>query len=481
MAPPASRSKKKTEKQILRTVRETIARYEMFGPGDSVLVAVSGGSDSVALIHILNTIAGEYPFQLAVAHLNHCLRAQESERDAEFVADLAGEFYLPCYLEKKDVAAFQRCRRLSPEEAARQVRYEFYDAVAAKNGFNKIALGHHADDNAELVLMNLLRGSGPLGLSGIAPVRNNKIVRPLIHLKRSEILDYISEKKITFVTDSSNTDPAFRRNKIRHYLIPELKKSYNPAIVDSLNRLGEIMQAEDQWIDDAIEPVFTDCVLSRTSHRISLAIPGVNGMDLAAGRRIIRKAIFSVKQDLRRITFLHVDAVLELAKKGQACSSLDLPGGVRVIKDAGVLTIKKEDRGSLAGVIDYQYTIAGEGTTPIQEANAAIKLVEIRTDDVPDFKDSGKLRALFDRDCMRFPLVVRNFRPGDRFSPLGLDGTQKLKKYFSDHKIPARLRKKCPLLLSEDKIIWVAGHRIDNSVKLGPKTRRVLMAELLLD
>lgn len=481
MAPPASRSKKKTEKQILRTVRETIARYEMFGPGDSVLVAVSGGSDSVALIHILNTIAGEYPFQLAVAHLNHCLRAQESERDAEFVADLAGEFDLPCYLEKKDVAAFQRCRRLSPEEAARQVRYEFYDAVAAKNGFNKIALGHHADDNAELVLMNLLRGSGPLGLSGIAPVRNNKIVRPLIHLKRSEILDYISEKKITFVTDSSNTDPAFRRNKIRHYLIPELKKSYNPAIVDSLNRLGEIMQAEDQWIDDAIGPVFTDCVLSRTSHRISLAIPGVNGMDLAAGRRIIRKAIFSVKQDLRRITFLHVDAVLELAKKGQACSSLDLPGGVRVIKDAGVLTIKKEDRGSLAGVIDYQYTIAGEGTTPIQEANAAIKLVEIRTDDLPDFKDSGKLRAFFDRDCMRFPLVVRNFRPGDRFSPLGLDGTQKLKKYFSDHKIPARLRKKCPLLLSEDKIIWVAGHRIDNSVKLGPKTRRVLMAELLLD
>jgi len=468
------------EKKILRTVRETIARYEMFGKGDSVLVAVSGGPDSVALVHLLNTIAGEYALQLAVAHLNHCLRAQESELDAEFVADLAGDFDLPCYLEKKDVAAFQRCRRLSPEEAARQVRYEFYDAVAAKNGFNKIALGHHADDNAELVLMNLLRGSGPLGLSGIAPIRDNKIVRPLIHLKRSEILDYISEKKITFVTDSSNTDPAFRRNKIRHYLIPELKKSYNPAIVDSLNRLGEIMRAEDQWVDAAIEPVFTDCVLSRASDRISLALPGVNGMDLAAGRRIIRKAIFSVKQDLRRITFSHVDAVLELAKKGQACSSLDLPGGIRVIKDAGVLTIKKVDRGSLAGAIDYQYTIAGEGTTPIQEVNAAIKLVEIRTDDVPDFKDSGKHRAFFDRGCLRFPLVVRNFRPGDRFSPLGLDGTQKLKKYFSDHKIPARQRKKCPLLLSEDKIIWVAGHRIDNSVKLGPKTRRVLMAELLL-
>ena len=169
MAPPASRSKKKTEKQILRTVRETIDRYRMFVPGDSVLVAVSGGPDSVALVHLLRSIAGEYSLQLAVAHLNHCLRGRESELDAEFVAALAGDLDLPCYLEKKDVGAIQRCRRLSPEEAARQVRYEFYDAVAAKNGFNKIALGHHADDNAELVLMNLLRGSGPLACPELLP------------------------------------------------------------------------------------------------------------------------------------------------------------------------------------------------------------------------------------------------------------------------------------------------------------------------
>ncbi len=469
-----------SEKSLLRTVRETIARYRMFVPGDSVLVAVSGGPDSVALAHLLDTIAGEYSLQLAVAHLNHRLRGRQSDRDAEFVAALAENFDWPFYLEKKDVRGFQRRRHLSPEEAARQVRYEFYDAVASKEGFNKIALGHHADDNAELVLMNLLRGSGPLGLSGIAPVRDNRIVRPLIGLKRSQILDYISEKKIAFVTDSSNMDPAFRRNKIRHHLIPELKNSYNPAIIDSLNRLGEIMQAEDQWIDDVIAPVFSDCVLNRAPDRISLAIPGVSGMDPAAGRRIIRKAIFSVKKDLRRITLLHVDAVLELARKGQAWGSLDLPDGVRVIKDALELTIIKGGPAALADIIDYRYTIVGEGTALIKEADLAIKLEEIGIDEVPDFKESGKSRAFFDRDCLRFPLVVRNFRPGDRFSPLGVDGTQKLKKYFSNNKIPVGQRKKCPLLLSENKIIWVAGHRIDNSVKLHPRTRRVLMAELLL-
>ena len=480
MGSPNNRSNKKAEKKILHTVRETIARYGMFGPGDTVLIAVSGGPDSVTLAYILHTIAGEYALQLAVAHLHHGLRGLESDRDAEFTAALAGKLDLPFYLEKKDVRAFQRHRRLSPEEAARRVRYEFYNAVAVKDGFNKIAIGHHSHDNAELVLMNLLRGSGPLGLSGIAPVRGSRIVRPLIHLKRSEILDYISEKKIAFVYDTSNTDPAYRRNKIRHHLIPELKKSYNPAIVDSLNRLGDILRAEDQWMDEALEPVFNECVLNRTTERISLALPTVNSMDVAAGRRIIRKAIFSVKQDLRRITFLHVDAVLKLAQHGQACASLNLPGGVRVVKDAAALTIKKKGRQSQADSVDYRYIIAGEGTTSIPEAKAAIKLVEIGTDDVPDFRESGNVRTFFDRDCLQFPLVVRNFRPGDRFSPLGMAGTQKLKKYFINNKIPAGQRKKCPLLLSADKIVWVAGHRIDNSVKLVPRTRRVLMGELLL-
>lgn len=468
------------EKKLVRAVRETIARYEMFEKGDRVLVAVSGGPDSVALVHILNTVAGDYSLQLAIAHLNHSLRGQESDRDAGFVAALAEKFELPCYLEKKDVKAFQRRRRLSVEEAARRVRYEFYEAVSTKDGFNKIALGHHSDDNAELVLMNLLRGSGPLGLSGIAPVRDSKIVRPLIHLKRSEILEYVSAKKIAFVTDTSNIDPAYRRNRIRHYLMPELKKSYNPAIVDSLNRLGEILQAEDQWMDQALESVFADSIIGQTSDGIRLDLSKFNKMHPAAGRRIIRKAILSVKHDLRRITFSHVDAVLDLAGKIRSGGFLDLPDGIRVIKDTAVLTIKKKGREGLTDMINYRYKIFAEGTTPIIEAHVAIKLVGIDIGDVPEFKDAGTNRAFFDRDCLRFPMVIRNFRPGDRFSPLGVDGTQKLKKFFINNKIPARQRYKCPLLVSENKIIWVGGLRIDNSVKLGPKTRRVLMAELLL-
>jgi len=328
--------------------------------------------------------------------------------------------------------------------------------------------------------MNLLRGSGPLGLSGSIPVRDGKIVRPFIHLNRSDIQAYIVEKKLNHVTDASNADPSFRRNRIRHHLIPELKKSYNPAIVEALNRLGEILQAEDQWMEQTLEPLFAESILDKTSDGISLDLSEINKMDPAAGRRVIRKAILSVKQSLRRISFSHVDAVLELAGKAQTSGFLNLPDGIQVIKDTPVLTVKKEDRVLSADVADYRYSIVAEGTTWIKEANVAIKLVEVGTDEVPEYKTAGTSRAFFDRDCLRFPLIVRNFRPGDRFSPLGVDGTQKLKKYFINNKTPARQRKKCPLLLSGNKIIWVAGHRIDNSVKLGPQTRRVLMAELLL-
>ena len=468
------------ETKILQTVRATISRYRMFVPGDAVLVAVSGGADSVALVHLLYALADEYSLNLAVAHLNPSLRGAESDRDAGFVADLAGRFNLTLFLEKKDVPALQRHWRLSPEEAARRARYEFYDAVASQNHFTKVALGHHADDNAELILMNLLRGSGPLGLSGISPVRGDRYVRPLIGLKRSEIIDYIVQRKIAFVADSSNADTAYRRNKIRHDLIPELEKSYNPAIVDSLNRLGEIMQAEDQWIANAIEPVFDDCVLEKGSNRISLALPQINAVDLAVGRRIIRTAILGVKKDLRRISFVHIDAIVELAQKAQAGVRLDLPEGLRVIKDSETLTIIKMGPETSVDVVPYRYTLTGEGTTFIAEADTAIKLVEIGVDEVPDFGEAGNSRAFFDLDRLQFPLVVRNFQPGDRFSPLGLDGTQKLKKFFCNHKIPARQRQRCPLLLSAGKIIWVAGHRIDNSVRLSARTRRVLMAELLL-
>jgi tRNA(Ile)-lysidine synthase len=478
----------KNEKKILHTVRETLSVHRMFSRGDSVLVAVSGGPDSVALAHVLLTLAEEYSLRPAIAHLNHCLRGPDSDCDAEFVSSLARQLGVPIYAEKKDVLAFRRSHRLSLEEAGRRIRYDFFDAVAAKYGFNKIALGHHSDDNAELVLINLLRGSGPLGLSGIAPVREGKILRTLIHLRRSEIIDYLAEKKLPYVTDASNTDPAFMRNKIRHHLIPELQTAYNPRIIETLNRLGEILRAEDQWFDDALEPVLKQCVSFRADQTISLALPDFNQLPKAVKRRVIRKAILGVKKDLRRITLFHVDAILHLITRGRVTGRLNLPDGVLVERNTAELTIvkrnkvrkRKDCRILQTASTDYQYTISAAGTLFIKEADISITLCEMDADDLPDFKETGAHVAFFDLNRLLFPLLVRNLRPGDRFSPLGVNGTQKVNKYFINHKLPAAQRKKCPLLLSGGNIIWIAGHRIDNAVKVSPQTRRVLKAELLL-
>lgn len=488
MGPGKDRSKRKVEKKILRTVRQTIATHRMLAAGDSVLIAVSGGPDSVILAHVLHTLTAEYPLRLAIAHLNHCLRKKDSDRDAEFVADFARRLDVPFYTEKKDVIALQRSAHLSLEETARKIRYGFLEDIAARYGFNKIAIGHHSNDNAELVLMNLLRGSGPLGLSGIIPVRDGKIVRPLIHLKRSEIIDYIAEKKLPVVTDASNTDLSFRRNRVRHHLIPELEKSYNPGIIETLNRLGTIMRAEDQWFENVLRKDFNKCISVKGPDAISLDIARFEGLATAAKRRIIRKAILSVKKDLRRITLLHIDAVLALMEKRPGVGCLNLPEGIRVARNAAELTINKSENVIPAGsdrsagpvVVDYQYTITTPGVLSVKEAGATITLAEIGIDDLPDFNDAGKNLAFFDMDCLQFPLVVRNTRPGDRFSPLGVNGTQKVKKYFIDNKIPGPQRRVCPLLLSGGKIIWIAGHRIDNCVKVVSATRRILKAELLL-
>jgi tRNA(Ile)-lysidine synthase len=476
------------EKKVHRTVDQTIRTHRMVQNKDALLVAVSGGADSVALVYILRELAPKYSLQMAIAHLNHCLRQSESDRDEKFVADLAKKLELPIYAGREDVRRYQDQHRLSPEEAARQVRYGFYDAVATKHGYRKIALGHHGDDNAELVLMNLLRGSGPLGLSGISPVRDNKIVRPLIDLRRSEIMDYVAAKNIDYVTDSSNWDLNYHRNKIRARLMPELIRGYNPKLIDSLNRLSAIMGAEEEWIEDLIHPLYEKAIVFKEKNKLGLTISDLNQQPIAVRRRIIRKAIRWVKGNLRRITFEHVASVCHLAQVGPASGMLDLPDRIRIRRDHNVLTISKEGVSlrRLDGVSffsatpEYEYVLSGLGKIFVEEAQMHIRFTEIPNARSLDLQASGHRIAFFDMDKVRFPIVIRNLRAGDRFQPLGSRGNQKLKKYFIDHKVPRIERAKCPIVLSQAKIIWVAGHRLDNAVRISPQTQRIMKAELSL-
>jgi tRNA(Ile)-lysidine synthase len=478
------------ERKILRAVKCTIENRRMIQAGDTLLVGVSGGPDSVALVYILLALAPEFPFKIAMCHLNHCLRDEESDRDEVFVVSLAERLELSIHVEKQNVRRYQKSRRLSLEEAARQLRYRFYHATAAKFGYQKIAIGHHADDSAELVLMYLLRGSGPLGLSGIPAVRDDKIIRPLINIQRDEIMDYIALKGLDYVEDSSNRNPQFLRNRIRNRLIPELKTEYNPKLIDSLNRLASILDDEEKWIENLIRSIFEKVIVFERAGRVGFDISELNRQTIAVRRRLIRMAVLKVKGNLRQLAFAHVEAALKLAQKGPDSGVLDLPGRIRISRQNDVLFMSREAQNlrhlaadaRWSSTPDYEYRLDKPGEILIKEAALKIRFSEIPQKRTPDWNPSGQGTgtAYFDMDKIRFPLVVRNFRPGDRFSPLGMTGRQKLKKFFIDHKVSRTERRKCPILLSRNEIIWVVGHRLDNAAKIGPQTRRLLKAELLL-
>ena len=474
--------------QLLQTVEKTIATYGMLKPKDSVVIGVSGGPDSVALLHVLFLIAPRFSLKLGVAHLNHCLRKNDSDKDAQFVEFLAKKYDLPCHTHKKDVLTYQIENKLSLEEAARCVRYTFLNNVANTMQYNKIAVGHHSDDNAELILMNLFRGSGTQGLSGIPPVRDHKIIRPLIKLNRSELIDFLSQNKLEYVSDASNTDTKYLRNRVRHDLIPLIKAAYNPKISETLNRLSSIIRSEEEWIGDVVHPFYEKTVLDVQENCIILSVSMLNRYHLALQRRIIRTTIEKIKGDLRRIRFVNINSVIGLIDKRSAYGKVDLPDRIRIQRDRDALHVFKERRMSCGGsekeshsdTFTFEYQIEKLESVFIREIGATIKFTEMRLKKVFDYRYAGQHTSFFDKNSLSFPIVIRNFRPGDAFKPLGAGGTQKLKKFFIDKKVPRSERIKCPILLSRGKIIWVVGHRIDESVKLMPSTRNVLKVELLL-
>ncbi|MBW2219115.1 MAG: tRNA lysidine(34) synthetase TilS [Deltaproteobacteria bacterium] len=477
---------------FLSKVSRTIATYNMFAPGDSVLVGVSGGADSTALLYTLIDLSAELSLTLAVAHFNHEIRKEEADKEAAFVQFLAEKLALPFYIKNENVLSFRKQNRLSLEEAARKLRYRFYFNVAEKKGFNKIALGHHSDDNAEQVLMNLIRGSGLKGLSGIPAIRQNMIVRPLIHSSRKEIEKFIQKRDLRHVLDASNQDSRYLRNRIRNSLLPILEESYNPGIKENLNRLSNIITDEEDWISTFVETEFKKNVVVAKDKSLLFAVSWIEGIHLALKRRILRHAIQIIKGDLRRIEFGHIDAAEELVSCKSGCKSIDLPDGLRVERSDGFVKILKCYNKSRRGRADcakaeaapFNYIFFKTGFKPgvfhIKETGAKLSFSVVDSGSEFNVYSSNSGIAFMDMDRVYFPVIVRSIRPGDRFTPLGMTGSQKVKNFFINNKVPRHRRLLCPVLVSRKRIIWLAGYRITDSAKVTSETVKILKIELLL-
>lgn len=461
-------------------VRSTIRKYDMLQSGDRVLVGVSGGPDSVALLHFLFSLRGEFDLSLHVAHLNHQFRAREAELDARYVELLAQHLGVPCTIETFDIPAFISQKGLSPENGARRVRYNFFDRVSGKIGATKVALGHTADDQTETILMRLIRGSGSEGLMGILPVRD-RVIHPLIEVTKEEVKAYLKEHNLSSRLDASNLKPIYLRNKIRLKLLPLLAEEYNPSIRATLLRTAQILGQDNDYFKEATREALRSVLKGREAKKVTLDLNKFRLLHKAIQRRILREAVALVKGDVLNIGMGHIDDILGLIRtKGSA--RIDLPDGLVVVKEYEELYIYLTSAESVPGggkalaPFKCQLKVPGKTLVPQVSLEVITEAKDLRRTKIP--KEEPTRSAYFDLEKVDLPLYLRNRRRGDKFQPLGMAGTKKIKDFFIDQKIRPGQRESIPLLATDREVLWVVGYRRSELAKVTPATKRLLRVEV---
>jgi tRNA(Ile)-lysidine synthase len=443
---------------------------KLITPGDKVLVAVSGGADSLALLYILERFSKELGYELFVAHLNHFTRGKESDADAIFVEKEANKLSLPFFIDKIDVK--KSALKSSFQESARILRYQFLECVLMSIKGNKIALGHTADDRIETVLMNLLRGSGLRGLAGIPEVRGC-LVRPILTCTRSEIEDFLDGQNLIYRTDSSNNEKKYLRNKIRHEVIPFLK-TFNPDISGNLLGLAEIARGEEEWMSKKTLELYSQLVTTDNGD-LCFEITKFENQPLAMKRRLIRESFYCLNGSLREITSLHVQQVVSLFSRARVGCWLKLPGNIRVVCGYDTVCFSLSDDSTSIEIDKKIKRLEIPGVTSLLQIGIQFqaRLVEPLLPKHVDHK-----QAYLDFEKTGSNIQVRFFQPGDSFVPLGMSGHKKVKSYFIDQKVPREQRSLIPILTnSHDDIIWVYGERISDSFRIDENTKKVLFIE----
>ena len=451
---------------LAQKVAETIRKYGMLAPGDSVLAAVSGGPDSVALLHVLSNLSAEFALRLEVAHVEHGIRGLASREDARFVAALADRLGLPFHLKELGLRAVRAQRGKGNLEAlAREERYRFFTDTARERGLQKIATGHTLDDQAETLLMRLFRGSGRRGLGAMAPVSQRgeaTLIRPLIETTRDEVEAYLAEAGLEYRIDQTNLDPALLRNWVRLELLPLLKEKIAPAIAARLARLAEITRGEDEVLDRLARDV-----LPRTMHAGELLRGPLLAEPKALQRRIIRLWLQQTLGNLRSVGYDHVEAILHLISTGPPQGRFAIPAGREVVRRYETAAIGGKGRGQL---LAYSYPLAAGGKVFVAEAGMIISTTVETSPALPQ----SPFEAVFDLRPLPESLTVRNFLPGDRFQPLGMTGHKKLKELFIEKKVPLPARRTMPLLVAGEKVLWIPGYGRSGIAAVTAATRAVL-------
>ncbi len=436
--------------KIIDKIRQTIKQHAMLTRGDHVLIGLSGGPDSVCLLHILTDLIPSLDLTIEALYVDHGLRPEETAEEIAFCRSLCKDLDVNFTVKSIQLKDSPLVGKLGKQGAARELRYEAFESAAFESGAEKIALAHHKTDQAETLLINLLRGSGMTGLAGIPPCRG-KIIRPLIDIKKEEVLDYLSENKTQYKTDSSNLADDYLRNKVRSRIIPELAE-LNPDIVETLSRTSEILRQENDHIEAEATKTMLRLFSRRTDTRIELFLTPMETMPVYLLRRILRRAADAAKA-LRSLSFQNIEDIIGIIKNGKSGNRIYLPHDLRAIRDYSVLIITSETPARLK---TYSLDIGDE--VVIEEAQIVMKA----TKEENPVNSDGRSSAVFDLDKISLPLTIRPREDGDFFLPSGFGKKKKLQDLFVDEKVPRDERDTVPLICSGKDIVWVVGFRTDD-------------------
>ncbi|NOX65353.1 MAG: tRNA lysidine(34) synthetase TilS [Chlorobi bacterium] len=438
-----------------------ISDNKLIESNDKLLLALSGGADSVFALTFLTKFKNKYNIQICALHINHSLRGDESDGDEKFCRKLCNDLNIEFYSKKVDVKSIAENEKLSIEEAARNIRYEKLDEYLKISNSDKIVTAHNLDDNTETVLLNLFRGTGLKGLSGI-PVKRNNIIRPFLSAGKSEIIEYLDENNIDFRVDSTNKQSEFKRNYLRNEIIPKIRENINPKVDGNILRLSQIIKNAELVLNDLvienaskfISSINTELLISKEIKTIPYHLIG----------EVIRRSIeekFSVIIDYD--DFINVQNLIDL----QVGSKVDLSQNLEAVSEREYLLIRKKIKAENLGTCIELYF-----NSEIKYGERIIGCTEINLDEVQ--YNNSKDVEFINADDLVEPLVVRRWKHGDKFNPLGLKGTKNVSDFLTENKVPASSKNERLVLLNKNRIIWVAGYRIDESVKISNRTKKAM-------
>jgi tRNA(Ile)-lysidine synthase len=449
---------------LLHALREFIHRHRLIEPGDKLVVAVSGGIDSMTLLDLLHRLKEKLNLELVVAHCNHQLRGSESELDEQFIRSRAKAYSLESYIECVNTKSIAESLHRSIQDTARDLRYKFLTELRNSLGYTNIVTAHQADDNAETIFFNFVRGSGVHGLSGI-PLRRTdiQVIRPLLFATRQRIMEYCDARKLMFREDSSNKKTVYTRNFIRHELFPLVRENINPNVTATINRSAEIFQALEGYLKDEVDAALPEIIAG-----ISNGVLTLDREKILARPPFLRE--YLIKRAVQEFTpgdldFSTVKSLLDILD-AETGSFYWLPNNTVFYRDRETLVIKKMQPKS-----DFDYSIVPDKAHEFGSFSLKFETVA-----AADFSSNPDIEFI-DADTLGEQLSVRNWKHGDWFIPFGMKQKKKLSDFFIDAKIPLFEKERIAIVESDEAIVWVCGYRLDNRFRITPSTKRILRME----